>query len=134
MIAVISFFAIFTVTSLVILVANALFSTSVVLGTANISKSWAIIHSIATLALIDIFAVPFIKLYENKTTQTFNQNQWSFAFYFVNLISIWIITRLAEQLGLGVSSWLVVVILTIFVNIAQTLTIIQVNKIKKDLV
>lgn len=125
---VITFFILFIVSAVVVLLAEALFPQAVVLGTSHINTSWVIIHSIATLALIEIFAIPFARIYENKTGRMLTHKDWLIYFFFVNFISIWIITRMPEQLGFGISSWFVAFLLSIVLDVVQVLAMIQLEK------
>ncbi len=58
---VINFFVFFVVNVIVLTLANILFPEQVVLGTWGISRNWAIIHSMGTLAMINAFAIPVIQ-------------------------------------------------------------------------
>ena len=110
MILIITYFVFFVINSLVIYLANTVYPQQIVLGTLHITKIWAIIHSMGTLALVNIFAIP---------PKTLTNKEWIIRYFLINLISIWIITRFADQLGLGIASWQIVLILTLILTFVQ---------------
>ena len=127
----ISFLVSFLVSGLVVYLASMYFPTKVVLGTMSISPIWAIIHSIGSLALIVTFSVPFIREYENYSKKMFKDKDWFFAYFFINFIGIWLVTRFAEQLGFGVSSIWVVAVLAAILDVVQGIAMMSVEKFRK---
>ena len=125
---VITFLVIWLVNSLVIWLANLLFPQLVVLGTVHIPKLWVFFHATGTLALINTFAVPFVRLYENKQSQMLDSKSWMILYFIINFVSLWVIARFAEQLGLGLRSWLVALGLALILDIFQGLAMMQVEK------
>lgn len=126
-----TYFVLSVVNSLVIILASVLFPQMVVLGTANISKTWAIIHSVGTLALINTFAIPFVKELENKREKMFSPKEWLAYYLVINFGGIWIIARFADQLGFGIKSWLAVLTLAAVLDIVQGIAMMQVEKLRK---
>lgn len=126
-----SFFALLGINILVLVVANTLFPTTVVLGTFSISYMWAIYHSMFKLTVIGIFAMQLVYYYEWKKGITFTPKQWTIAYFVVNLVSIWGITRFAENLGFGVSSWFVVLLLAAAFDLAEGVVMMQMSKLIK---
>jgi len=121
MILIITYFVFFVVNSLVICLANSISPDQVVLGTLHITKTWAIIHSMGTLALVNLFAVP---------AKTVTNKEWMIRYSLINLLSIWIITRFADELGLGVASWPIILILALILSLVQGIAMTQLKKIK----
>jgi hypothetical protein len=111
LILVISFFILFATSSLIIFLANLLFPKDVVLGNLHITKTWAIIHSMSALALVNTLTIPLVRMFTPK--------QWLITYFFINFFSLWVIARLAEQLGLGLSSWLTTALLALALNLSQ---------------
>jgi hypothetical protein len=126
-----NFFALFAVNSLVIALANLYFPEDVVLGTSYITREWAIIHSMSTLALINIFVIPMVREYEEIKWKMLSKIQWIKLYFVVNLAGIWIIARLSEQLGMGLKSWRVVFVLAIAFDFAQTISMMYIEKSRK---
>jgi len=118
---IITYFLFFAINSLVIYLANSFSSDQVVLGTLHITKTWAIIHSMGTLALVNLFAIP---------VKTVTDKEWMIRYFLINLLSIWIITRFADQLGLGVASWQIILILALILSFVQGIARTQIKKIK----
>lgn len=124
----ITYFSIFAVTAVLVYAASMLFPSEVVLGTHAISTEWALIHSIGTLALLHTFAVPVIREYENSRGKKFSDRDWMLTYFALNFVGLWILSRFAEQLGLGLSSWVVALLLAIVVNLGQAAVMILIDK------
>ncbi len=118
----------FFVNSVVILLTNYFFPSHIVLGTSHISKTWAVIHSMSTLAFINAFAIPFARELERIKGRPLAHKEWVIKYFALNFISLWVIARLAEQLGLGLSSWLVVFALAVVFDITQGIAIMWFKK------
>lgn len=127
---VISYLTLFLVNSLVIFLANIFFPEQVVLGTAHISKFLAIVYSMAVLAFIDTYAIILVKNFEEKKGRVLTKKKW-LAYLLVNFVGLWLIARLAELFGLGISSWWVVLMIAIALDIVQGISVIQIEKLKK---
>lgn len=106
-----SFLALFATNVLVLMIANALFPSNIVLGTYSISYGWALYHSMFKLTVINVFVMPFVTYYEWKKGVIFTPMQWMTTYFVVNSVALWEITRFADNLGFGVSSLLVVILL-----------------------
>lgn len=129
MILVVTYLALFLVNSLIIFFANALFPRSVVLGTACLSKTWAIIHSMGALALVNTFALPFIRESENRRGKMFGPRQWLITYLVMDFAVIWLLTRYSQEFGLGISSWLVGLVLAVILDAAQGVVMRQAEKV-----
>ncbi len=130
LVLVISYFLIFLVNSLVIYLANLFFPRFVVLGTASITRLWAIIHSMSTLSLINVFAIPFVREYENKKGKMLDSKQWIIAYFLINFVGLWLIARFADNLGLGISSFVVALVLAIPLDVLQGVVMMKLEKLK----
>ncbi|OGY19282.1 MAG: hypothetical protein A3A65_04125 [Candidatus Chisholmbacteria bacterium RIFCSPLOWO2_01_FULL_49_14] len=130
MVMVLTFFNLFVINGLVVWLANSLFPQQVVLGTQFISKGWAIIHSMGTLALLGTFAIPFIREYEKSRGKMFSSAEWMVAYFVLNFVGIWLVARLAEQLGFGISSWVVALVLAVVLDVVQGMAMMQVEKLR----
>lgn len=120
-------FVLFTVLhALIIFVANMFFPASVVLGNNIISTTTALLMSSATLALIAVGATPLIESGSEAINWKLSNGQWMGTYLIINIFAIWAVARLAEAIGLGISSWLVAVILGTIINVAQGMIIVSV--------
>ncbi|MFZ2199789.1 MAG: hypothetical protein WAV40_03295 [Microgenomates group bacterium] len=126
-----SFLTLMVTNVLVIFIANALFPSQVVLGSASVPFLWAIHHSMFKLSVIGTFIMSFVAYYEWKKSTTFTPKQWMITYFVVNLVGLWGITRFAENLGLGVSSFGVLIILAIAFDFAQAMSMLSLGKVVK---
>lgn len=131
MIYVICFVILFVVSAAVIWLANSLFPQSVVLGTMSIPPIWAIVLSAGVIALIDTFALPLVTQWEMQRDKLATPIEMSMIFLGVNFAVVWLITRVAEIFGLGVSSWLVVFALAFVLDAAQGISMMWLESVKK---
>lgn len=95
------------------------FAESVVLGTNTISPLTALVNSMFVQTLFAIGAVPLLELLQDVQHKNFGTTSWMLFFFGVNTIGLWIISRFAEQLGLGLSSWVTAAILGILFSFVQ---------------
>jgi hypothetical protein len=114
--------------SFIIAIANLLFPQNIVLGTATIPYAWAIALSMSKLSLIGTFASPFIREYEHRTNKMLTNQQWMLLYFVLNAAGLWLIARFAHIYGLGISSWVVAVILAIFMDLAQGMSMMTLEK------
>lgn len=126
-----TFIALFLTNSLLLILANYLFPTAVVLGSSSAPYWWAIYHSMLKLTVIAVFVMPLVTYYEWKNKVVATSKQWMLIYFIVNLLAFWEITRFAENLGLGVSSWMVVVILAAAFDMVQGMTMMKLGKMIK---
>jgi hypothetical protein len=126
-----TFIILFLTNSLVLILAHALSPEHVVLGTYSISYWWAIYHSMFKLTVINVFVMPLVTYYEWKNGVTATPKQWMLTYLIVNFVAIWCITRFSESLGLGVTSWFVVLVLAAVFDMVQGLVMMQVGKLIK---
>lgn len=112
--------AILYVANAVVLIASQmLFPKNIVLGTHALSYFWAVFLSMSALTLLTTFVLPFVSRYENRRQRIFSPMEWMALYLGINFVGIWSITRFSEQFGLGVTSWVVVLILAIIMDIVQ---------------
>lgn len=132
LVLVVTYFVLFVVNALVVWLANSLVPQQVVLGTQFISKGWAIIHSMGTLALLNTFAIPFVREYEKSRGKMFSPKEWMVAYLVLNLVGVWVIARFAENLGFGISSWTVALVLAAVLDVVQGIAMMQVEKLRSQ--
>lgn len=116
---ILTFVIMMIVNVVVLLLANLVAPNHVVLGTYSITPWWATYHSMFKLSVVTTLFMPLVTFYEWKYKTIFSPKQWLMTYFVVNLVMIWEITRFAQNLGFGVSSFLVVVILAAVFNFAQ---------------
>ncbi len=119
------------VNGLVIYLANILAPQAVVLGSARASYSWALIHSAKGLAIIGMLAVPAMEYWQAKRNKVLTMNEWMLAYLVINTGGLWWISRYADDLGLGISSWTVALVLGAVLDFAQGMSMSLVYPKKK---
>lgn len=127
---VLSYFVLFVCNVLVIYLANLLFPTSVVLGTFALTPFWSLMLSGTKLSLIGLLVMLLVPYKEWKSKKDFAPMDWMKLYFVVNTLSVYLITRYAEIYGFGVSSWIVVVVLALFMDVVQGVSMMQIGKVK----
>lgn len=125
-----SYLALFIVNTVVVFLASVIFPLYVVLGTFNLTTSWSLIHSMSLLALVNVFVIPFVREYEHRKGKMFTNNQWMALYFVINFWGIWLIARFADQVGFGISSWLVAAVLAVVLNVVQAIVMMGLEKFR----
>ena len=126
-----SFIAMFLVNVGVVFVANRFFPTFVVLGTHRLSPLMSLLTSMAVLSLIVTGAMPVIEWVKKEHKLKLKDKDWMIIYWLVNIVGLWVVSRFAETLGLGISSWVVAVVLAFFLDMAQGVVMMKlVTKMK----
>lgn len=125
-----SFFVLFIANSVVVSLANTFFPESIVLGTASITPNWALFHAVGTLSVLNVLLIPLIHEYENAREKMFTSKEWTAAYFAINFVGLWTISRFAEQLGMGIASWRVVLVLVLVLDIVQGMAMMAVEKVR----
>lgn len=127
------FFIVMAIVNLIVIsVTNMLFPNDIVLGTMSISPVWATILSSLSIALIVMLSLPFIVEVELKRKKDLSPMEMMGAYLVINFVAIWLITRVAEIFGMGVTSWLVVLGLAFVLDMVQGIAIVQVQKLRNS--
>lgn len=126
-----TFIAIFVVNMVVIYVANIIFPLDVVLGNMNLSRFWALVISAATLALLTLLVMPLLRMYERNRKRNLSPKETMAAYFVLNFVFLWLLSRAADVFGLGLSSWLVVLILAVLLDLAQGFAAMRIDKMGK---
>lgn len=109
--------------SLIIYLANRWYPEAVVLGTNVISPLMAIFYSMVVFTIISVGAIPVIELLTTQLRWRLSNLHWFAIFLVVDVAGMWLVTRFAEQLGLGISWWLVAVVLGVLMDVVQGLLV-----------
>ncbi|HZZ98368.1 MAG TPA: hypothetical protein VFG51_00365 [Candidatus Saccharimonadia bacterium] len=127
-----TFVAMFVVNGVVLYVANMLFPSSIVLGNMSLSPMWAILLSMGALALVETLVMPFAHEIEKMMGRVMKPYEWMIKYLIVNFLSLWVITRFSGQFGLGVKSWLVVLVLAAVMDFVQGVVMMGMGKMMMD--
>jgi hypothetical protein len=118
------------VNSAVVYLAHLMFPAQVVLGTFALTSGWALCLAMGKLSLIGTLVMPFVTYKEWKSKKDFQPKDWMSLYFVVNALGLWVITRYAEIYGLGVSSWVVIVVLAAVLDMVQGMAMMQLGKVK----
>ena len=109
--------------AIILYAASMLFPQAVVLGTHTITPMAAVVYSMLVLTSLLVGAVPIIESVVNSLRLKLGNMQWMFIYLVLNVGGLWVLGRFAEELGMGLSSWMVAVALGFVLNIAQGLLV-----------
>jgi hypothetical protein len=122
----------YVVNAVILIAGQTLFPKNIVLGTHALSYFWAIFLSMGLLSIVGAFVMPFVGKYENSRSKIFSPVEWSALYFVVNFVTIWVISRFSEQFGLGVTSWIVVLLLAVAMDVVQGMVMMMYGqKMKK---
>ena len=130
MMIVLSFFVLFLCNTLALYFANLMFPNHVVLGTFALTPFWALMLAGGKLTIISLLVMLLVPYKEWKTKKDLKPTDWMKLYFVVNAVSLYLVTRFAEIYGLGVSSWLVIIALALFMDVVQGMTMMQLGKVK----
>jgi len=112
----VSFLTFWVVNTVVLLIVNAIFGGNIVVGNQSISTGLsAIFAGLVLTALIPLAP----KAVEHTGFKIKNQNVWPVIFFSLNIVTLWILKRLAVVTGLGIASILWVIILAIIITFVE---------------
>ena len=124
----ISFVIVAILNAIVIALAGAWFPNSIVMGTVDMTSTWAIILFGSVLSLATVLFLPFMTVIEKNLKRELKPMEMMIIYFVFNFISIWLITRKSEIFGVGVTSWMVVLWLALVLDIVQGVVMMQVEK------
>jgi hypothetical protein len=123
-----TFVTIWVTNAVILWVANMLFSQNIVLGTMSLNSTAALLLSSAVLAWICTLAIPFFTLWEMKRGKILTPTDWMAGYLVVNAVALWLVSRAAEVFGLGISSWIFVIITAAVLDMVQGMVMMAVGK------
>ena len=113
----ISFWLIMAVANaIVIYLASLLFPMLVVLGNDKVPNILALLFTALLLTLILSLVAPVSKILKLKVTGDLSINT---AYGIANIAGLWVLGRLASFIGLGISSFVVAIVLGVILSIVQ---------------
>lgn len=127
---VISFLVLWLVNAVVIYLINAVWGEALVLGTLHLGKTAALLMSSGALALINTFTIPFVNEYESRRGRPMTSSDWMVAYFVINFVGVWLVSRMAVQLGLGISAWWVAAVVAVVLDVVQGIVMMQMEKMR----
>jgi hypothetical protein len=117
-----TWFSFFLVTVLLFYIATLLFPSYLVFGTDSISAFAGMLQSAALLSVIVVGVIPVIEMVAASLGRKVSDSNWMVFYLLINTVGIWVLGRFAEVIGMGISSWVVALVLGFVLNLAQGLT------------
>ncbi len=111
------------VDSIILYLGHVVLPSQIVLGTYQISPLLAVIQSMLFFSLLAVVAVPVIELVAQYLKFKLSDLHWIVATFVVDFVGLWMVARLADMLGLGISSWVIVAVLAVCFDLGQGLAI-----------
>ncbi len=105
--------------TLVVIVANMFFPQAVVLGNQLLTPFQGALYSMTIVALMAVGIIPIVEWVANWYQLNFSNTQWLALYWVLNAGAVWLVARFALIAGLGISSWLVAVVLGLVLNLVQ---------------
>jgi len=127
----ITFFLIWLVNALVIALANVVFPNNIVLGTMSLSYYMALILSSGVLAWVATLALPLFTEIEIRKQMVLTPQHWMLGYLIINVVYLWILARLAEAIGLGISSWVYVLGMAAVLDFVQGMVMMAYGEAQK---
>lgn len=127
----ITFFLLWFVNGLVIALANMILPNQIVLGTMSLTHIAALILSSGVLAWIATLTMPIFTAIEMRKQMVLAPQHWIIGYLIINVISLWVVARFADLLGLGIASWMYVVGLAVVLDVVQGMTMMAYGEAQK---
>ena len=118
---------------LVTLLANLFFPRAVVLGNHLLSPLMGAFYAMTVVSLIAVGLMPVVEYIVKENKLKLTSTHWLVLYWVVNAASLWLMSRFAELVGLGLSSWAVAVALGFVIDLVQGgLMMHVVSKVRSD--
>jgi hypothetical protein len=115
----VTFFLIWAVTAVVISLANTFMPEQIVLGTMTVNRMMALLLSSGIIAWATTITMPIFTEIEVRKQMILAPQHWIIGYLIINVAALWVTTRFADVIGLGVSSWVYVVGLAAVLDFVQ---------------
>lgn len=127
----ITFFLIWLVNALVIALANVVFPNNIVLGTMSLSYYMALLLSSGVLAWVATLVLPLFTEIEMRKQMVLTPQHWMLGYLIINVVSLWVLARFAEAIGLGISSWVYVLGMSAVLDFVQGMVMMAYGEAQK---
>jgi len=125
------FFLLWLVNGLVIFLANMLLPQQIVLGTQSISSVMALVLSSGILAWAATLTMPIFTEIEIRKQMVLTPQHWMIGYLIINFIAVWVVSRFADVIGLGMASWFFVLGLAAILDVVQGMTMMAYGEAQK---
>ena len=107
--------------------ANRYFPDAIVLGTHFFKPMQALVYSMVVFTLITVGAIPVIEHLSAMYKRSLSNLDWMVLYFLVNAGALWLIGRFAEQLGMGLRSYMVAFVLAAVMDVVQGFLVMAVT-------
>lgn len=125
------FLLLWLVNALVIALAHFVMPHQIVLGTISISLFAALVLSSGILAWFATVTLPLFTEIEIRNKMILTPQHWMIGYLVLNAISVWILARFADIVGLGISSWVFVLLLAAVLDVVQGMTMMTYGEMRQ---
>lgn len=125
------FLLLWLVNALVIALTNFVMPHQIVLGTISISPFAALVLSSGILAWFATVTLPLFTEIEIRKKIVLTPQHWMIGYLVLNAISVWIIARFSDVIGLGISSWVYVLLLAAVLDVVQGMTMMTYGEMRE---
>lgn len=132
MIMVISYAAMAVANGAVLYLAYAFFPSYIVLGNMSLTAMWALCLSIGKLTLVGTFAIPFFNQWEESRGKLLTSQDWMVGYFLINFVTLYLITRYSQVFGFGVTSWAVLALLALVMDMVQGMVMMKLENWRKN--
>lgn len=112
--------------TIVLLVANSFFPRLVVLGTHIVSPFMGALSAGAIIALFGVGVIPLIENIATMRRIKLTDMHWMGIYLVLNVLALWIVSRFAEMVGMGIQAWWVAIVLGVAFDMVQGILMKQV--------
>ena len=110
--------------------ANKKYPYHIVLGNHVMGEMWSLFLSVGLISLLSLGLAPMIEWVAEHVKFKLNNRDWVVLYFFINFAAIWLVSRYAEWVGLGIDSWPVVAVLSLALVAIQAVTAGVISRLK----
>ena len=90
------------------------------------------IFSSSFIAMAATLALPLFHEWEAQRKSQLSTTEWMAGYFILNFVTVWLLTRVAEVFGMGVSSIVVVGVLALVLDFVQGMAMMGLNNQQKN--
>lgn len=113
------FFVYFFVDLIILLSTAVMIPTLLVLGNNLVTPLMALILASFLLSFFVVSTVPIMELIVSRFEYEFTSRDWMAIFVAINVFFLWLLARFAQVVGMGISSWMVALVIGIVLSLIQ---------------
>lgn len=110
--------------------ANMWFPEHVVVGTQSLTVAWGLFLSSSALAVLGMLFMPVATYWESMMGRNLKPMEMMGLYFVENVVGLWLVTRVSDIFGLGVSSWMVILALAVVMDLLQGVAGVMLEKVR----